>query len=298
MLLPWSPVPTLAEALASPDVVLAAVQAAWNSTSLPSSAAPFSLTLSGASPIVLRSAVPAFGPNATVSVGGVACNLTAMSADRRWLAFISPHPRDICPASSDSSSCGYVPISVTNPPWDSHRGATLSCPPFCSGSLGAGSGIVPLTSSYAGPFSPAVISASTSVATPLTAADYARGSTAGVSLVYPSGVFYTAGCTGLFTDPASGACANASDPASANCAFGSGINCRPCPSQTLCPGGYRCWPLPGRWVVAESTDNVLPCAEPGSRVRCAGWSAALSATMCGEGYLQVIWKGRLVVSQA
>lgn len=44
---------------------------------------------------------------------------------------------------------------------------------------------------------------------------------------------------GVFTDPTTGGCSNASDPASLNCAYGAGENCALCPLSALCPGGFR-----------------------------------------------------------
>ena len=92
--------------------------------------------------------------------------------------------------------------------------------------------------------------------------------------------------SGIFTDPASGACTNLSDPSSEFCAFGSGSSCVQCPSGAICPGGMRAWPLKGFWSPLETSTSVTACAQPGALVKCLGWSGALSASRCGQGYLQ------------
>ena len=90
--------------------------------------------------------------------------------------------------------------------------------------------------------------------------------------------------TGVYTDPTSGACANASDPASLRCAWGSGGGCRPCPAGGVCPGGSRLWTRVGFWVPSEAATDVSPCAPPDADTRCTGWSAAAGQTQCGKAY--------------
>ena len=128
----------------------------------------------------------------------------------------------------------------------------------------------------------------------LTAADFAGIANGGddssaLAPAYAAGLYYAEACSasGVYTDPASGACTNTSSPLYPLCAFGSGSNCQPCPANALCPGGPRCWPLPGFWVAVESSPSVLPCALPGAAAKCTGWSSALGQTKCGAGYLQV-----------
>jgi hypothetical protein len=91
---------------------------------------------------------------------------------------------------------------------------------------------------------------------------------------------------GLYTDPSSGSCTNASDPLSFTCAFGAGSGCTACPTGALCPGGYRLWPRAGYWVPADTTRTVVPCDPPNSMQRCMGWSVAAGATVCGPGFRQ------------
>ena len=92
--------------------------------------------------------------------------------------------------------------------------------------------------------------------------------------------------TGVYTDPSSGACTNASNPAAALCAYGSGAACVTCPTGALCPGGSRLWPRPGFWVARESTASVSACAPPDPGARCLGWSVSRGVSLCGLGYLE------------
>ena len=92
--------------------------------------------------------------------------------------------------------------------------------------------------------------------------------------------------TGLYTDPSSGLCTNASHPAAALCAFGSGTACSMCPSGALCPGGSRLWPRPGFWAASDGSGSVVPCAPPDPGARCPGWSVARGVSLCGPGYLE------------
>lgn len=143
----------LAMALFSPDAVIAAAQIAWagESASLnytvllddaTSAAADFSVTLSGASRIVLfagRSSrqgalSPPSGINATL--GGVACNISAASVygPGEWAVLDTPSASALC-ASEPIGECGYVPLTLSSAPLGDARGASLSCPPFCPGVL-------------------------------------------------------------------------------------------------------------------------------------------------------------------
>jgi hypothetical protein len=104
------------------------------------------------------------------------------------------------------------------------------------------------------------------------------------------GIYYVLSCSasGLWTDPATGACANASHPASYRCAFGAGAACTDCPAGAMCPGGYRLWPRPGYWAATEGATSVLPCPPPDPTARCPGWGAegpGGAAAACGPGYL-------------
>lgn len=60
------------------------------------------------------------------------------------------------------------------------------------------------------------------------------------------GFFYVESCVGYDVGPV---CISA--PESSTCAFGSGDSCMACPSNAVCPGGERMWPLPGYWVASE-----------------------------------------------
>ena len=96
------------------------------------------------------------------------------------------------------------------------------------------------------------------------------------------GLTFITACLGPYTDPASGACSNASNPASLRCALGSGDNCGPCPTGALCPGGRVQWPRPGFQLTASGT--VAPCDFPPSR--CASFDPGNVRLVCGPGYKQ------------
>jgi hypothetical protein len=91
---------------------------------------------------------------------------------------------------------------------------------------------------------------------------------------------------GLYTDPSTGACANASDPASYSCAFGSGDSCVRCPIGALCPGGARAWPRVGYYSASQSLPSVTACTPPQPSQRCLGWDGLLGRTQCGPTYRQ------------
>lgn len=54
----------------------------------------------------------------------------------------------------------------------------------------------------------------------------------------------------------------------------------------MCPGGRRAWSLPGYYNALESSSDVRPCMLPDATSKCTGWSTALRATRCGQGYRQ------------
>jgi hypothetical protein len=252
---------------------------------------PFLLTITGVTPLLLRGYGPgAFTAGMSVSVGGVACNVSMLSLDGEWVAISTPPPQAICPGVSASADCGYAVLQLTTQENRSAfgvmRGATLSCPPFCPGTLsrlaqssGVAPGMVvpyPTDTSGLG-FAPAVFAANETTRT------------AHVTLLAlpasPSGIYYAFSCidTGLYTDPATGACMQPANPASYRCAFGSGDDCRLCPSSATCPGGFRMWPRAGFWAATEAEGSVTACAPPDGR--CLGWNASAGATQCSEGFL-------------
>ena len=287
------------------------MQAAWGSLAVAAPAAAFSLTLQSRTPLVLRSSRRAFSSLTSVRVGGAECNGSVASADGQWLALVTPSLDGLC-----GRECGgaYATIDVSNPPdpTGAARGAALTCPPFCPGLVGS-AGVFPLATSTADgfeTFSPAQLRQSCGggqLAEPLSASAYGSlssgsvsgssgsstgGSSAGASsrvLGYPAGLYISVACSAsaIYTDPSTGACTNASDARFPLCAFGSGDACQPCPANAMCPGGARCWPLPGYYTAAESSARVIPCSQPDAALKCTGWSAAFSQTQCGVGYLQV-----------
>lgn len=307
---------SLSAAIANPEVGLAAIAAVWGGVDLPSDATarPFALTLFGSTPFVFRSRVRSF-VNGT-SVGSLRCNGTVVSADGQWLSTVAPDPSLLCGDASVAagSSCAYATLVIENPPVITSLadaslvyGATLACPPFCAGAVA--SGVFPLAQLAAASrnsslvaFVPAEVDTGGSAALPLdlVSAGAATGHVAAIAA--SSGLFYSQACSdsGIYTDPSSGACTNASDPAFADCAFGGGALCRPCPAGALCPGGFRAWPQRGHWSAAESSAAVLPCVQPSARDKCLGWNAALAASQCGSGYRQgsFLCSGERAISRA
>ena len=123
------------------SVVLQAARSLWSGVALsnttPSNAdTGFTITLVGASRIVLRgpAGFRAFASGATsASIGGILCNVSAISDDGAWAVVDTPSPQALC--GSDAVDCGYVPLELGNAPGDSLRGASLICPPFCAGAV-------------------------------------------------------------------------------------------------------------------------------------------------------------------
>ena len=261
-----------------------------------------SFTLTGPYLVALRAREQAFSPNVSATLGGISCAVLATSLDGQWVVFRTPHTNELCSGDAD---CGYQRIELQNPPLSgvvllrvndtaalpdrvASRGRALavsvqqlpvlgtglSFPPFCEdGCLPAGA--FPVFVNGTPPsYSPAAASA-TGAVTPL--------QSSGVSSL---GIFYARSCnaSGLFTDPSTGGCTNASDPASFFCAVGSGDDCSVCPVGGLCPGGSRVWPRAGYWVPLESVGVLQECPGPDPTARCVGWSAATGSTRCGAGY--------------
>ena len=275
-------------AASNPQVLLSAAVAAWGGSGLSPdpSAAAFSLTLSGPTLLVLRArsggTFRASAAGFSIGMGGVACPVLSASSDGLWAVFRSPNSSDI----THGGDSAYAPLTLTtagesDPVTNATtaRGASLACPPFCPGTGVATVPIAVDTLGLPSSFTAAVVTrpASGTGAPTVTLAQQSQSSL---------GFFYAASCsrTGLYTDPASGACTNASNPASELCAFGSGDSCTTCPTGGLCPGGSRVWPRPGFYASTERS-GVLPCPPPDAAERCLGWDAASSAPLCGPTYL-------------
>lgn len=279
----------LAASFALPCLVVAAVQAVWAERHAvllaPSVAPPFQLTLTGSTRLLLRGKAGAFASNATtVSLGGVPVSVGAVSSSGEWLLIDTPTPEQLC--GSASRDCGYVALEVSNAPEPVALGASLTCPPFCPGVVerrnGSGGGVIPLALGEGG-YTLGVDppTANGSLPTVLPRAEWPPSA--------DGGIYYAAPCDtarAAWTDPSTGACANASDPASYACAYGGGATCVPCPAGALCPGGSRLWPRPGYWVAGETAAAVVPCPPPDPGVKCSGWSPTLGSVQCGAPYLQ------------
>lgn len=282
----------LATALSDTSVVLQAMQDAWGAVDVSSdTGVPFSVVIFAATPLVLRSTRRSFSPLTRVRIGGVECGGTVASADGHWLAVLTPSPVALC--GSEATDCSYASLSVTNPSTDAERGVTLSCPPFCSGVLAPWSSVVPLplesTSGYGVALVPAAAARPGALPVALGALDFGALGTGALSPVYSPGIYFAVACSdsGIYTDPSTGQCTNQSSPGFQLCAFGGGDACKPCPQGGMCPGGFRCWSLPGFFAPLESSPVTIPCSEPGALEKCVGWSVAISQTRCGPGYLQV-----------
>lgn len=284
----------VAAVLSDSAAVLRAMQDAWGEVDVSGgTGVPLSVVVFSATPLVLRSSRRSFSPLASVRIGGVVCDSLAVSADGQWLVAVTPSPAALC--GSSTADCSYAALTITNPSTPAERGASLSCPPFCSGTLAPWSGVVPLAVPSSGPQGVDIVSAAAAqpgtLPAALDAGDYGALGGAG-SLVYSPGIYFATACSdsGIYTDPGSGACTNLSSPYFSLCAFGGGDSCQPCPAGAMCPGGYRCWSLAGYFAPLESSPVTVPCGMPGALEKCIGWSAALSQTRCGQGYLQVTEK--------
>ena len=242
---------------------------------------PFSVTLLGSTILVLHTNRASFDDSTTVALGNASCSEVAHSPDGRWLSFRTPAATVICPALTSSRDCGYTTLVITNRANESASSyaGTLSCPPFCPGITGTM--LVPLAM-----LSENDLSVRFAVASPAQAGGLATLTT--VSSETSLGIYYALACSksGLYTDPATGACTNVSNPAAALCAFGSGDSCQICPEGCTCPGGARCWTRAGFYSPSENSPAVSSCLPPLASVRCAGWSAGSAETQCGPGYLQ------------
>lgn len=243
-----------ASGLALPDVTLRAVEDAWGGLPLLniSTADAFSMTLTGLSRVALRAADAIFMTNTTVLMGGIACNVSAVSADGRWALLETP--------AAAALGEGYASLAVSFKAFVSNgtrSRAALVCPPFCPGEVPFRGEPVPV---------PAVAGGG-AVQFAIAAPGYGGNSPPSIMAApdaSSAGFFFTALCaaSGVYTDPTTGACSNSSDPKSRNCALGSGDGCGTCPASALCPGGSRLWPLPGVWAVSETAGVVIPCTAP------------------------------------
>ena len=248
-----------------------------------------------------------------VSLGGVLCNGTAVSDDGLWLATTTPSQEQLCASSSGCGYATLVvrnPPSDFDAGADAVRrraaaaasggatfysGAALACPPFCPRADAAS--LVPRAvgddASAAASFVPASVQVSASGALVMDATSslvlLSSGSAASTGSTSAgatssggggggsTGVYYTVSCaaSGLFTDPSTGACSNASDPAHARCAFGSGASC------VMCPTGER-GVLPEACIPARLHLSSLRCVSHPSaslphRRAVSRWLARLAA---------------------
>lgn len=70
----------------------------------------------------------------------------------------------------------------------------------------------------------------------------------------------------------------------AECAYGGDADpCRDCPRGCSCPGGDRCWALPGFFSVDEKKTDLRACKAP-RRMRCVAWDRELGRTVCGAAF--------------
>ena len=235
-------------------------------------AGPFGLVIGGARhlAVVMDTALPD-DMAVNVTIGGVLGTVLWRSASGKVLHVASPPWDAVCPRGA--TECGYKTLAVVPGAVSSGMPlAATACPPFCPRLY---PGTVPFRTST-GNLLPSVARGVGQVPDPVAAATEAT-----------VGIFYAAACSAEsgshFTDPATGACTNASDPRSANCAYGSGDSCRRCPRGALCPGGARMWPQRGYYTIAESVGVVMACAPP-SLERCSGWDASITLSGCGAAY--------------
>ena len=138
---------TLSAATTAPELALDVSKQHWGVEYVSSSSASlfpplpagvaFSLTLTGASVLVLFAGRAAFGSTVNVTLGGVACSGIAVSSDGRWAAFLTPMASALCPGLGDQD-CGYQTLMLANAPLGpSVFAGALACPPYCPGVTGA-----------------------------------------------------------------------------------------------------------------------------------------------------------------
>ena len=304
---------TVASAMSSTPTLLHAVTAAWGGIALPTPSLAtqlsFSLSLGGSALLVLRARAVAFSTSSTVNVSGTPCPVVLTSPDGRWLIVQVPSLQKL---QCQGLECGYAALAVSTPGGSSatalgsgrrldsnataypYRGAALVCPPFCPGLLlpasasggVVGGAVVPVALDASGTlFAPLPqITALTSPGTASSVAATALASSSGAGSS-SAGFYFSPTCSSSsFTDPLTGACANANDPASTQCGLGSGDSCSRCPSGALCPGGTRLWPRPGYYASSEREPGVVACSPPAPQSRCLGWDAVQGVTACGSGY--------------
>jgi hypothetical protein len=127
-------------AFGNSSAVLQATRALWDGAVPIHPAAAtgaFSVTLTGASLLVLRSSRRTFSFDMRVSLGLGACSVLAVSDDRSWALLQTPptsaacdNPQHIFSTSSPSpvlgGDCGYVSFVINTT-------IALACPPFCAG---------------------------------------------------------------------------------------------------------------------------------------------------------------------
>jgi hypothetical protein len=112
------------------------------------------------------------------------------------------------------------------------------------------------------------------------------------------GIFFTKTCVGVnrmgvqFPPPTDPRCvSNVEDVASDACSWGWGDSCRQCPVGCRCPGGPRCWALPGFWIDSIASSGTPQACEPlaAAKKRCLGYNTVTGeASECGmnhAGYL-------------
>lgn len=231
-----------------------------------------------------------FDSSTEVWIGALRCGSGSVGNSGRSFTCTLPTFREVC---GNVTDCPQQAVTIRNalplPSLPTSDAAAvlrtvLSCPPFCPG----GGSVVGVSSSAAAfrplpvPVFSNVTNATSGVITlSIVQVPSTLGSAGG------GGVSYLQACIGgNWTDPLTGACANASDPRSANCAFGAADDCRPCPAGALCPGGYRAIPRPGFTTSGGGGSNsggIVQCAVP-SYERCVGWDARSDVVVCGDAF--------------
>lgn len=179
-----------------PSAVLATVASVWGSLALPnaSDSSGFSLTLTGASLVVLRAARVAFSLGLNVSLGGVPCVVLAVTADGLWALVQTPPPAQLC--GSVSTECGYRTFRLSlrsgasaNTTSNTYAGASLACPPICPGSIDPPSRVPAFLAVAA---DATLVSISGTAAGALSVSAVASSAAAAVS---SGGLYYTLACS-------------------------------------------------------------------------------------------------------
>jgi hypothetical protein len=197
-----------------------------------------------------------FDDSTIISINGTVCRINRVDPSGRWIIFVAPTLEDV--------GEGYKSVVIYNGAFGNKVPGLLCWDERC---------VSDRCSVESGSLCPAL---------PLK----------------QRGIFFTGTCVGSnrqgekFPAPTDARCvSNVEEVASDACSWGRGDSCRQCPVGCRCPGGPRCWPLPGFWIDSITSMGTPQACEPfaSAKKKCLGYNAATGeASECGtnhDGYL-------------